>query len=410
MITRTEAPPLLARYEAVRRATLELVRPLSAEDMQPQSMPETSPVKWHLAHTTWFFETFVLPEPRSRELSFLYNSYYDAIGPRHPRAERGFVTRPSLEAILLYRRTIDERVLELLDRGLAPEVAARVELGLNHEQQHQELILTDVKHLFSRSSLGPSYRDAWVRPAAAPPPPLKWIRFDERLAWIGAPEEGFAYDNERPRHRAFVEAFDLSSRLVTAGEYREFVRDGGYERPELWLSEGWAARTRHGWEAPLYWSDEGRSVFTLSGLEPITPGEPVAHVSWFEADAFARWKSARLPTEEEWEVAARTYPVAGNLLERGLLHPAPAKGHEAIEQLYGDVWEWTRSVHAPFPRYHPAAGALGEYNGKFMSGSYVLRGGSCLTPASHVRATYRNYFAPETRWQVAGIRLARDPS
>jgi ergothioneine biosynthesis protein EgtB len=406
-----------ARYRAVRAATEGLAAPLSPEDCTAQSMPDASPVKWHLAHTSWFFETFVLeaaaPGHRPLEPAYrvLFNSYYHSVGEQHFRPERGLITRPGLAEVHAYRRHVDAHVLALLEHGrLGPAQLAVVELGLQHEQQHQELILTDLKHLLSRNPLAPVYRPrAPERPGKATP--LAWSTFPAGLREIGHAGPGFAFDNEGPRHRVFVHAFALASRAVTNAEYLAFVADRGYERPELWLADGWATREREGWRAPLYWTEQGGAWqrFTLAGRLPVAMEEPVAHVSAYEADAYARWAGARLPTEAEWEVAAAGAPVAGNFVESGRLEPAPAVG-PGPAQLFGDVWEWTSSAYAPYPGYRPPPGALGEYNGKFMANQLVLRGGSCATPASHIRASYRNFFRPDARWQWSGIRLARDVS
>jgi ergothioneine biosynthesis protein EgtB len=419
---------LAGRYTEVRQQTEALIEPLSAEDCQVQSMPDASPAKWHLAHTSWFFETFVLEgEPLEPGFDYLFNSYYEAVGPRHPRPARGLLSRPSLEQVRRYRRRVDERVLERLARGVPDEVRARLVLGLHHEQQHQELILTDAKHLLGSNPLRPSYRG---REREAPPArrasaePMAWIPRPGGIVEIGHPAPGptgepFAFDNEGPRHAALLAPHALASRPVTAGEYLAFIRDGGYRRAELWLSDGWAEVTAGRWEAPLYWrglgggAGESVSVFTLDGERPLDPNEPVAHVSAYEADAYARWAGARLPTEAEWEVAATTIPAAGNLLESGALHPraaaaGDAAGTPAPAQMFGDVWEWTSSAYGPYPGYRPPAGALGEYNGKFMCNQLVLRGGSCFTPRTHIRASYRNFFPAGTRWQMSGIRLARD--
>ena len=406
---------LLERYRQVRSTTESLAAPLSAEDQLLQSMPEASPVKWHLAHTSWFFDTFVLEglpgEPAVEpDRALLYNSYYEAVGPRVARARRGLLSRPSLDEVRAYRRSIDERMARWLEPGRLPPARTHlVELGLAHEQQHQELILTDIKHALHANPIGPAYgAPAQVGRAAARA--ITWRRYDERIAGIGDDGSGFAFDNERPRHRALVPGFELASRLVSAGEYLEFIRDGGYRRPALWLSDGWATVQADGWLAPLYWSQEdaGWSVYTLRGRRPLDPAEPVCHLSYYEADAFARWAGARLPTEFEWEVAAGEASAEGAFLESGALHPTAATA-DGPAQLYGDAWEWTASAYAPYPRFRPEAGAAGEYNGKFMSGQMVLRGGSCATPRSHMRITYRNFFPPSARWQLSGLRLARDP-
>jgi ergothioneine biosynthesis protein EgtB len=414
-----DAGSLGQRFARVREATLELASPLSPEDAAIQSMPEASPAKWHLAHTTWFFETFVLePRDRSRKpydaaFKVLFNSYYNAVGDKHPRAERGMLTRPSLDEVLRYRRAIDAEMLALMAAGaLPPDALDLVELGLHHEQQHQELLLTDVKHAFSRNPLRPVYRKPWpltsVRPA-----PARWIDIAGGKHDIGYEGDGFHFDNEAPRHSVWLEDFQVASRLVTHGEWLAFIEDGGYRRPELWLSLGWDAVSQRGWEAPLYWEriDGAWHTFTLHGMAPIEPNTPICHVSFFEAEAFARWAGARLPTEAEWETASSHASREGNFLESGALHPLAQRGEtpgRVPAQMFGDAWEWTRSDYAPYPGYRPAPGAVGEYNGKFMCSQYVLRGGSCATPGSHIRPTYRNFFSPDARWQFSGVRLARD--
>ena len=407
------------RFVSVREVTRALAAPLSAEDCAIQSMPDASPVKWHLAHTTWFFETFVLaphhPGYRLFQPSYraLFNSYYNAVGDRHPRAERGMLSRPALEEVLAYRDHVDAAMLELLAEETAlARLGELVELGLHHEQQHQELILTDVKHLLSRNPLKPAYLKQW------PLTPIQarrrgWISFDAGIHEIGHAGAGFCFDNETPRHRLWLDPFLIATHPVTHGDFIEFIDDGGYRRPELWLSAGWDTVTARGWQAPQYWERrDGRwCSFTLHGEVPVDPQTPICHVSFYEAEAFARWANERLPTEAEWEVAARRGALEGNFLESGALHPlalreAPEDG--TLAQAFGDVWEWTRSDYGPYPGFRPAAGAVGEYNGKFMSGQYVLRGGSCATPSSHIRATYRNFFPPDARWQFSGLRLARN--
>jgi ergothioneine biosynthesis protein EgtB len=389
-----------ARYGAVRAQTEALAAPLSAEDCALQSMPDASPVKWHLAHTAWFFETFVLGgKPFREEFRVLFNSYYVGVGDRHPRPERGLLSRPSLEEVRDYRRHVDARMAELFRSAGWRERAALIELGLNHEQQHQELILTDVKHLLSRNPLLPAYAQGEVSPAESEA--TAWRRFPAGVREIGHKGSGFAFDNEQPSHRVFAAAFEIACGLVTNAEYRTFIDDGGYRRPELWLSEGWELCRAQGWDAPLYWRD-GRE-FTLRGARAIDPAQAVVHVSYFEADAYARWAGARLPTEAEWEIAAQGEPLEGNFLESGRLHPG-----SAAEGFFGDVWQWTSSAYAPYPGFRAASGAVGEYNGKFMVNQYVLRGGSCATPASHLRASYRNFFPAAARWQFSGVRLARD--
>jgi ergothioneine biosynthesis protein EgtB len=406
---------LLERYGEVRRATVALAAPLSAEDAQLQSMPDASPAKWHLAHTTWFFEAFVLARaeppapPYHRAFGYLFNSYYEAAGPRQPRPDRGLLSRPPLEEVLRWRAIVDERMGALL-AGPAPGALLEVvALGIAHEEQHQELLLTDVKHAFSVQPLRPRYLPEPPAPGGAAPR-LAWIPRDGGVREIGAAGAGFAFDNERPRHRVLLSPHALASRPVTCGEWMEFVEAGGYRRPEHWLSDGWAAVQRHGWRAPLYWSEEGGRwwQFTLGGMRPVDEGEPVAHLSFYEADAFARWAGARLPTEAEWEAAAEGRREDGTFADAGRLHPAAARAGDGLVQLLGDVWEWTQSAYAPYPGFRPLAGALGEYNGKFMVNQLVLRGGSCATPRGHVRASYRNFFQPEARWQFSGLRLARD--
>jgi ergothioneine biosynthesis protein EgtB len=412
-------PDLAGRYAAVRARTEALCEPLGPEDFGLQPMTEASPAKWHLAHTTWFFETFALkaadPGYRSAhpEYNFLFNSYYDAVGERLPRDRRGLISRPGVAEVYRYRADIDGRVLDrLADPAFVARFGEVIELGLHHEQQHQELILTDLKYALGCNPLRPAYRDDVPVTGHCPARPLEWVEFAEGVRAIGHDGTGFHFDNEGPRHRVFLEPFALTSRLVTVGEYREFLDDGGYERPELWLSEGWARVRAEGWAAPLYWERLGRDwgAFTLTGVRLLYPDEPVAHLSYFEADAFARWAGARLPTEAEWEVAAVESGVglAGNFLESGRLHPEPADPEaRGLLQMFGDLWEWTGSAYLAYPNYRPAEGALGEYNGKFMCNQFVLRGGSCATPASHIRRTYRNFFPPEARWQFAGVRLAR---
>jgi len=406
------------RYRAIRAATEALAVPLSAEDCAIQSMPDASPVKWHLAHTSWFFETFILepnlPGYRMHDpaFRFLYNSYYNAVGDRHPRPQRGLLSRPSLESVRAYRAHVDEAMAAIFAReATAAALGALIELGLNHEQQHQELILTDVKHMLSCNPLKPAYVPARTAsgPSGAVPP--SWIEFDGSLAEIGYDGDGFAFDNEMPRHREYVNAYALASRPVTNFEYHAFIADGGYRRPELWLSEGWDWVNANRVAAPLYCEDgDVHRQFTLHGMMPLEPHAPVCHVSLFEADAYARWAGARLPTEAEWESAAAHACIDGHFVEDGVLHPAAGQRGEApLSQLFGDVWEWTQSAYAPYPGFRAGAGAVGEYNGKFMCNQYVLRGGSCATPRSHIRATYRNFFPASARWQFSGLRLARDP-
>jgi ergothioneine biosynthesis protein EgtB len=416
--TSAPARALAEEYRRVRAATEALCLPLAIEDYVVQSMPEASPTKWHLAHTSWFFEEFVLdayiPRYRFHDLRYrqLFNSYYQSIGTAHRRGERGLLTRPTVAETYRYRRHVDEHVAALLGvQGDDPSLAARVTLGLHHEQQHQELILTDVKHALACNPLRPVYRQLPPR-ASAEPQPLVFRACRGGLREFGHGGDGFCFDNELPVHRAFVPPYRLASRPTTNAEYREFVRDGGYEQPTLWLADGWDTVQRDGWQRPLYWSASLDQEFTLSGLAELDPHAPVCHLSYYEADAFARWAGARLPGELEWELAAAARTIEGTFLESGLLHPAAAsEPHgEASEllQLFGDVWEWTSSPYGPYPGYRAPAGALGEYNGKFMVNQIVLRGGSCATPRAHIRATYRNFFSPAARWQFAGVRLAQD--
>jgi ergothioneine biosynthesis protein EgtB len=405
-------------YRAVRETTRRLCAPLSDADATVQSMPDASPAKWHLAHTTWFFETFVL-EPNlpgyrvfDARFNFLFNSYYDSLGARQPRPARGLLTRPTLATIHAYRDHVDANVEVLLDREKPASVPDLVELGRQHEQQHQELILTDLLHLFAQNPLKPAYADRG--PASAESQvsdTVGYKKFDGGIVEIGHGREGFAFDCERPRHRQWIEPFKLADRLVTNGEWIEFIGDGGYRNPLLWLSDGWANVRARDWSAPLYWEqrDGCFATMTLNGPEPVNPAAPVVHVSYFEADAFAKWSGRRLPTEAEWEHAAEGAPVNGNFADSGLFHPLPAASADGgLRQMFGDVWEWTRSAFSPYPRFQPLHGAAGEYNGKFMSGQYVLRGGSGATPSGHVRPSYRNFFPPEARWQFSGLRLAED--
>lgn len=413
-------PALLAEYRRVRAFTEQLCAPLKTEDYVIQSMPDASPTRWHLAHVSWFFETFVLgsalPDYRSPHplFAYLFNSYYNAVGPQFSRPHRGVISRPTVEETYAYRHAVDEAMGEFLsgcDAAALERWAPVVTLGLHHEQQHQELILTDIKHALAQNPLHPAYTEvAWA--SAEPPPPQGWISYPEGIYRIGYEGEGFAYDNETPRHRQFLEAFALASRLVTCGGFLAFMEDGGYRRPELWLSEGWATVRAEHWESPLYWAQEDGRWFqmTLHGWRAVEPHEPVCHVSYFEADAYARWAGARLPSEGEWEVAASALPIEGRFAEEGYFHPRPLGSGAAAgpAQMYGDVWEWTQSPYVAYPGFHAAAGAIGEYNGKFMCNQFVLRGGSCATSITHIRPTYRNFFPPAARWQFTGLRLARD--
>ena len=407
------------RYAAIRQSTEQLCAPLALEDCGVQSMPDASPVKWHLAHTTWFFETFVLKRARAEYRPFhplyesLFNSYYNSIGAPYPRPQRGVLSRPTVNEVCRYRHHVDAEIAALLGRGGAGAgtLQAVIELGVQHEQQHQELILTDLKHAFSCNPLRPAYH-APPPPGAGAAPRCDWIAYPGGLQHIGHRGDGFAFDNELPRHQAFLQPFALASRLVTNGEFLAFIEEGGYRRPELWLSDGWETIRAHGWAAPLYWEQQGTEwlVFTLGGMQPLDPAEPVCHVSYYEADAYARWAQARLPREAEWEVAAAAVTLTGNFVESGRLHPAVATGDGMPWQLFGDVWEWTQSPYTAYPGYRIPEGAFGEYNAKFMSNQLVLRGGSCVSPRSHLRASYRNFFPPAARWQFMGLRLARDGS
>ena len=403
------------RYAAVRSRSLELAAPLSAEDCCVQSMPDASPAKWHLAHTTWFFEVFVLErfetgfKPFLPDFRVLFNSYYNGVGDKHPRLQRGMLTRPPITEVRAYRDDVDERMRALIAaRGGESELNELVDLGLQHEQQHQELMLTDIKHLLSLNPLRPAY-SVFGKSSDSAPGPLEWIEIEGGLVTIGHEGTGFCFDNELPRHKVYLQAFQLASRAVTGGEYAQFIERGGYSTPELWLAEGWDWVQANGLRQPLYWvrGDSGWREFTLAGLQPLLPAQPAVHLSYFEADAYARWAGARLPTEAEWEHAARNCPIDGHFADARRLHPLPASG-EGLRQMFGDVWEWTQSGYAPYPGFRQRGGAIGEYNGKFMVNQYVLRGGSCATPGGHVRATYRNFFPATARWQFSGLRLARD--
>ena len=426
--------PLPERFRRVRSFTEKLAEPLEVEDYVVQTVENVSPTKWHLAHTTWFFEVFVLQQFKKDyrlyhpEFPYLFNSYYVQAGERHCRDRRGYISRPTVREVYDYRAYVDAEMQAFLEGSDTEAVGAAaevVEIGIHHEQQHQELILTDIKHVLSVNPLRPVYRVQAARGsnghAHAMPLPLAWRHFSEGIYEIGHAGPTFCYDNELPRHRHFAEEFLLANRLVTNGEYLAFMKDGGYERPELWLSEGWATVEENEWTEPFYWEErDGRWwMFTLAGMREVDEHEPVCHLSYFEADAYARWADARLPTEQEWEIAARSVgELRGNFVEEERFHPAPARavndGADAshdnvpLQQMYGDVWEWTRSQYSPYPGYKPLPGALGEYNGKFMCNQFVLRGGSCATSETHIRPTYRNFFSPESTWQFTGLRLARD--
>jgi ergothioneine biosynthesis protein EgtB len=403
--------PLRELYQDVRRTTLDLTKPYSAEDQMLQSMPDASPAKWHQAHTTWFFETFVLIpnvsgyQPFDQRYKQLFNSYYKQLGSHPYRGSRGLMSRPSLNEVHAYRAHVDEAMLRHLEAG-NEKTSALIELGLNHEQQHQELILTDIKHALWSMPLRPG-RVNQPQPVSPAVPP-QWMYFEGGIHKIGHAGTGFAFDNEGPRHEVLLRVFRIASRLVTNAEYLQFMNEGGYRRPELWLSDGWDTVCVQGWNSPLYWEEsDGRWFeFTFAGMRELDPAGPVCHVSYYEADAYARWSNARLPLEEEWEVAAAQASSTGALLEGGGLHPQPARG-KGLQQVFGDVWEWTSSPYMAYPGFEPAKGLIGEYNGKFMCNQFVLRGGSCATPSSHIRASYRNFFPPHARWQFMGIRLAK---
>ena len=415
------SPPCLSeRYREIRDFSRYLCEPLSAEDCVIQSMPDVSPTRWHLAHTTWFFETFILSEhiPSYEcfddDFSFLFNSYYNQIGEQFPRAKRGLLSRPSVKQVWDYRRYVDSRMLELLSSSHFDddsELAQQVVLGLNHEQQHQELMLTDMKHVLSCNPIFPEYRNEPSRGESTTISGIAWRPFEEGLYTFGCDDDRNAFDNESPRHRHFLHDFQIGSRLTTNGEFLEFMSDGGYKRPELWLSMGWHAVQENQWNAPMYWIKRNGEWFhfTLNGLKAVDESAPVCHVSYFEADAFARWSDKRLPTEFEWEHAANEVAVAGNFVESENWCPVPsdADSNKDTTQMFGDVWEWTSSQYSPFPGFKPAANAIGEYNGKFMCNQFVLRGGSCCSSQSHLRSTYRNFFPPDARWQFTGIRLAQ---
>ena len=411
---------LATRFQHIRSTTERLAEPLSPEDQVVQSMPDVSPTKWHRAHVTWFFETFLLDPyldgyEADETFGFLFNSYYETVGDRHPRPKRGLITRPSVADVGAYRRRVDDGILELLasPQMESAEVRDLMVLGLHHEQQHQELLLMDIKHVLSSTIVRSPYRGGPATPHAENPD-WSWIDLDGGVVEIGFDGTGFSFDNETPVHETLLRPYRLADRLVTVGDWLLFMEDGGYERHEFWLSDGWHRIQADGWKAPFYWdrSDDGDwSIYTLDGTRPINPSEPVVHISYYEADAFARWAGARLPTEAEWEAAARTEPITGNLLPADHLHPMPVASDDdeaGLRQLFGDVWEWTSSPYVGYPGFSPAPGAVGEYNGKFMIDQQVLRGGCAVTPEGHVRPSYRNFFPAHARWQFGGLRLASD--
>ncbi len=416
--SRPELPPeLLERYGEVRQTTERLAAPLSAEDQTVQTVPEVSPTKWHRAHATWFFETFVLGQyatgyvPFHPAYAYIFNSYYEAVGARHPRPERGLLSRPGISEIAQYREHVDAAMSSLLLGPGQPGLSELVTLGLHHEQQHQELLLMDIKHVLSKNPLHPAYVAAASPGAGIAPPKAGWIEHNGGEVEIGHSGRGFGFDNEFPRHTVYLTPFALADRPVTCGEWLEFMEADGYARPEFWLSDGWAVVNTERWEAPLYWfrdpeRADGWLQFTLAGVHPVDPDEPVCHVSYYEADAFAHWTGLRLPTEGEWETVGVDAGEGDNFLAGDPAHPRPALSDNAM---FGDVWEWTSSAYSPYPGFRAAPGAVGEYNGKFMVSQYVLRGGSCATPSGHLRPTYRNFFPPGSRWAFSGVRLARDP-
>jgi ergothioneine biosynthesis protein EgtB len=414
--SKSESPSLRERLFATRALSNGLAAPLSDEDQVVQAMDDASPTKWHLAHTTWFFEAFLLNRflpgysVFDERFEYCFNSYYESVGPRHPRPKRGLLTRPSAEEVRAYRSFVDEALARLFEQRLSPEALELIELGINHEQQHQELLLTDILALFAAEPLKPAYREAGPGVRAGKAAPLAWISFDGGIHEVGHDGKGFAYDNEGPRHEALIRPFKLANRCVTNEEWRQFIEDGGYKTPTLWLADGWNTVRSEEWSGPLYSEDAegGMMQMSLLGFRPVDPAAPVTHVSYYEADAFARWAGYRLPTEFEWEVAAASAPLEGRTLGANHPRPLPAEDGQGLKQMFGDVWEWTASAYLPYPGFKAAPGAVGEYNGKFMCNQFVLRGGSCATPEGHVRRTYRNFFYPHQRWQFTGLRLAAD--
>ncbi|NQT61800.1 MAG: ergothioneine biosynthesis protein EgtB [Candidatus Marinimicrobia bacterium] len=412
---------LIEKYTAIRRFTEQLCEPLEKEDFVVQSMPDVSPTRWHLAHTAWFFETFILKpkltdyETPNELYNYLFNSYYNAVGEQFTRAERGHLSRPTVDEVFAYRHHVDHeiiRLFETLDEHKISELESIFVLGLHHEQQHQELMLTDIKHVFFQNPIYPAYVEVESAKSIDNYQELSWTSFDGGQVQHGFSGSEFSFDNETPRHDVLIQPFELGNRLVTNREYLSFIKDGGYNQPALWLSDGWALINKEGWIAPLYWLHEENQwfEFTLSGLVPLNLDSPVTHLSYYEADAYANWCGARLPSEHEWEYAAQNLRIDGNFVQTQRYHPAPAEPATVsqLSQMFGDVWEWTRSPYTPYPGFKSASGAVGEYNGKFMSSQIVLRGGSCVSSSDHLRSTYRNFFYPHSRWQFMGIRLARD--
>jgi ergothioneine biosynthesis protein EgtB len=405
---------LAQQYSQVRQLSEQICQPLLTEDYGVQSMPDVSPPKWHLAHTTWFFETFLLlPHLPGYQIfhpqfGYLFNSYYETIGQRHPRPQRGLLSRPSVSEVYQYRAYVDDGMRSLLSQLHNPALESLLELGLHHEQQHQELLLTDIKHILATNPLRPAYRSDLPTAAEAIAAQEQWLDYPGGVYQIGHEGQAFAFDNESPRHSVYLQDYWLAARLITNGEYLEFMEAGGYDQAEHWLAEGWALVQQEGWRSPFYWEQNENTwqVMTLGGMRSVNPNEPVCHVSYYEADAYARWANKRLPTEAEWEVAAQV-ALQGNFLEQGYLHPIPATVSTRPDQLFGDVWEWTQSAYLPYPGFQIAPGAVGEYNGKFMCNQMVLRGGSCVTSHNHLRSSYRNFFPPSARWQFSGIRLAK---
>jgi ergothioneine biosynthesis protein EgtB len=411
---------LLKSYNKVRAFSRKLAKPLTREDYVVQSMPDVSPTKWHLAHTSWFFEAFILSKTEKKykslhpQYNFLFNSYYVQVGERHSRPKRGLISRPTVDEVYEYREYVDKnmnKVLKNLDDKKFAKIAKVIEIGIHHEQQHQELIVTDIKHVLSENPLYPTYKKSAGKKGKKKISSAGWINFDGGIYTIGNEGDNFGYDNEFPPHKTYLEPFSLSSRLVTNGEYLEFLNDGGYSKPELWLSDGWNTVSSNDWKSPLYWIKKGGRWhhFSLGGLKELDLSQPVCHISFYEAEAFSRWAGARLPSEFEWEIASKDIKIAGNFVDNGNFHPVSTEsGNSNLSQMYGDVWEWTRSPYLSYPGYETPPGALGEYNGKFMCNQMVLRGGSCATSKSHIRNSYRNFFPPDARWQFMGLRLSKD--